>query len=238
MRFKLLTMFVGLILILASCKSEADKKADENLDPNTHRVKVEEVLQTKAYTYLRVTEDDTENWLAISQRKIETGEILYYKTGLEMKNFESKDLGRTFETIYFVDAITDKPITKPTMAMPKSPYGKKEIPRKEGISISPVKGGVSIEEVFSKRDSYEGQSIIVSGEVVKFNKQIMGRNWVHIQDGTGDEKNYDLAITTNDMVKVGDTVTFKGKVSLNKDFGAGYYYEVIIEQANLVGTIN
>jgi hypothetical protein len=61
----------------------------------------------------------------------------------------------------------------------------------------------------------------------------MNRNWVHLQDGTWDGDHYDLTVTTQDAVKPGDVVTFSGTVTLNKDFGAGYVYEVVIEDAKL-----
>ena len=71
----------------------------------------------------------------------------------------------------------------------------------------------------------------IKGQVTKFSPNIMGKNWVHIQDGTNDSGNYDLTVTTNDVVKVGDVVTFEGTIVLKKDFGAGYFYEVIMEDA-------
>jgi hypothetical protein len=61
----------------------------------------------------------------------------------------------------------------------------------------------------------------------------MNKNWVHLQDGTRDGDNWDLAITTQDIVKTGDIVVFEGVVALNKDFGAGYVYDVILEDAKL-----
>ena len=62
----------------------------------------------------------------------------------------------------------------------------------------------------------------------------MKRNWIHIQDGTGDENSYDLVVTTNDEVKVGDVITAEGKLAVDKDFGAGYFFPVIIEEAKIV----
>ena len=76
----------------------------------------------------------------------------------------------------------------------------------------------------------------IQGVVVKVNNDIMGKNWVHIQDGTSDNNNFDLTITTQDRVNKGDEVTFKGKIILNKDFGAGYSYDVIMTDATLVSS--
>jgi hypothetical protein len=76
-----------------------------------------------------------------------------------------------------------------------------------------------------------GKPIAVRGKVVKFNAQILGHNWLHLQDGTGD-----LTITTADSaapVAIGDVVVARGTLSLNKDFGGGYSYPVIVEDATL-----
>ena len=74
----------------------------------------------------------------------------------------------------------------------------------------------------------------MKGQVVKVNEEIMGKNWIHIQDGSGSAADFDLTITTVEKVKVDDVVTFEGTISLSKDFGAGYFYEVIMEDAKLV----
>jgi hypothetical protein len=84
------------------------------------------------------------------------------------------------------------------------------------------------------RQEYSGKEIEIRGVVVKVNKQIMGKNWIHIQDGTNSEGKFDLTITSQDLAEVNDEVTFKGKITLEKDFGSGYFYEVIMEEATLV----
>jgi predicted acyltransferase (DUF342 family) len=87
--------------------------------------------------------------------------------------------------------------------------------------------------VANKAD-YSSKEFEIKGAVVKVNEQVMGKNWVHIQDGTGVGGNFDLTITTQADVEVGDVVTFKGKLTLEKDFGAGYFYEVIMEDGTLM----
>lgn len=200
---------------------------------NNHKVVVEEALQAPDYTYLQVTENGEEKWLAVSKTQAKEGDVLYYASGLEMKNFESKKLKRTFPTIYFVNQISEQPIVGAQKETMVSPHGKAPITPKEDIKVSPAKDGITLEKLYSNKDQYSGKSVIVKGQVVKYNAQIMGKNWVHIQDGTKAAENYDLAITTTDVVKVGDVVTFKGTISLNKDFGAGYSYAVIMEEATL-----
>ena len=196
-----------------------------------HEVKVEDVIQTTNYTYLKVSENGAENWIAVSKQEASKGDTYYYDQALEMKNFNSKELNRTFETIYFVQALSKEPIVGnvPTPAN----QGKVAASKKEGISIAPAETGLSIADLYAKAAEYAGKTVKMKGEVVKVNNEVMGKNWVHIQDGTGSENNFDLTITTQDQVKVGDVVTFEGTIATKKDFGFGYYYDVIMEDAKL-----
>ena len=82
-------------------------------------------------------------------------------------------------------------------------------------------------------DKLNGKIIRIRGKVVKYNPEIMGRNWIHIQDGTGSTGNYDLMVTSKDQTSVGQIIIVEGKVATNKDFGAGYTYKVMIEDANV-----
>ncbi|MBN2614173.1 MAG: hypothetical protein JXR71_00635 [Bacteroidales bacterium] len=102
------------------------------------------------------------------------------------------------------------------------------------INIQPENGSITIADVYANKAKYEGKDIKVRGKVTKYNEGIMGKNWAHIQDGTSDGKNIDLTVTTQDQVHLGDVVTFEGKITLNKDFGAGYFYPVIMQDAKVV----
>ena len=197
-----------------------------------HTAVVQEVLQATSYTYVKVKEGDSDYWIAVTKRQIEPGATVSFAGGLEMNNFQSKDLQRTFETVYFVSNIDggDSSESQPSMSMPHQ--GTPE-PEKKEISIEPVEGGVTIGELFANRDSYADKTVLVKGQVTKVNRAIMDRNWVHLQDGTSDSDNFDITITTTDDVNVGDVVTFEGKITLKKDFGAGYFYELIMEEAKL-----
>ena len=62
----------------------------------------------------------------------------------------------------------------------------------------------------------------------------MGKNWIHIQDGTEFEDGFDLTVTTSGTATMGEIVTFEGKISLDKDFGYGYSYAVLMEDAKPV----
>ena len=104
---------------------------------------------------------------------------------------------------------------------------------KQNIKIETLANGKTIQQIYSDKSSLNGKIVMTKGKVVKFNKQIMKRNWIHIQDGTGDENNFDLVVTTNDEVQVGDIITAEGNLSVDKDFGAGYFFSVIIEDAKI-----
>jgi len=231
MKFNLFILLAGIIMFAASCKPKS--AADENLGPNVHKATAEEVIQTSNYTYIRISEDGRESWIAITKQDVKEGNSYYFEPGIEMNNFVSKELKRTFPSILFVDKFSDKPIiAKITMA--DSAKGKQAAVAKEGIKVEPAKGGITIVELYTNKEKYAGKTIKISGEVVKYSADIMKTNWVHIQDGTRSGESFDLTVTTNDVTKVGDVITFEGTVSLKKDFGAGYYYEVIVENAKML----
>ena len=112
--------------------------------------------------------------------------------------------------------------------------GSPDVPDLEIEGVEPVEGGTTIAELFNNRQAYGGQVIKVKGIVVKYSEAIMKKNWVHIQDGTRDQGEFDLAITTSDECALGDEVGFEGMITLDKDFGYGYSYDVIMEDAKLV----
>lgn len=101
-------------------------------------------------------------------------------------------------------------------------------------SIAKAEGGKTVAEVFAEKEQLAGQPVVIRGKVVKSNPDIMGKNWLHVRDGSGAEGTNDLTVTTAGTVPdVGDTVVVKGPVALNKDFGMGYVYDVIVEDAEV-----
>ncbi len=195
--------------------------------PEIHTVVVQEVIQATSYTYLKVKDNDAEVWVAIRKAQIQPGETISYANPMEMRNFTSKELQRTFDKIYFIGAFKKGDASSPATAAGQT----KPATDKKEISIEPAQGGISIGELFSNKDTYADKIVIIKGQVTKFSASIMRRNWVHLQDGTEADGKGDLTITTQDEAAVGDVVTFEGKITLDKDFGAGYKYEVIMEEA-------
>ena len=237
MKLALTATTVLMMFSLVSCRPQEPTAQEEQASsppPPTagaHTGTVQEVIQASAYTYLSIKEGDDVFWAAISKRDMEVGETVSFAHALEMKNFQSKDLQRTFETIYFVSQISREEGT--ATADPSagtSSHGKPTLDQL-AISIEPSEGGVSIGQLFSDRDSYADQTVRIRGQVVKVNQAIMGKNWVHLQDGTGDGQSYDLTVTTQDDATPGEIVTFEGTIVLNKDFGSGYAYDVLMEEA-------
>jgi hypothetical protein len=226
----LIILFISILMTITSCKSCGRKGAD--LPPGTHCVGVIEVIQTTNYTYLRVEEEGNEFWIAVERREAKSGDVLYYTRAAEMKNFASRELGRTFPSVFFVDDPSDTP---PVIAKGPTnqnrPAGRLPIKRKENISVETAKGGISISDLYKNPSGYNGKIVKIRGVVVKYNKEIMKKNWAHIQDGTEYSGKYDLTVTTADSVEIGNTVTFTGIINLNKDFGYGYAYDVIMEDA-------
>jgi hypothetical protein len=219
-------------LFLISCQGGSDKKVAD-LAPNAHQVKAEEVIQSSAYTYVRVSADGRDYWIAITKMDVKTGETYFWSEGAEMTNFTSKELKRTFRSIFFVQDFSAQPITlsKEMPAMPQT--GKQPVQEQKNISVTKADGGVTIAELYSKRKTFEGKNVKIRGQVVKFAGGIMNTNWVHIQDGTKDGEHFDLAVTTNDSLKVGDVAVFEGKITLDKDLGAGYFYDILLENAKV-----
>lgn len=231
----ILVVLVMMVAFTSCVKKNKVPTAQEVTQPGTHEVTVQEVVQTTGYTYLRVQENGAEKWIAVNRMEAAPGEKYYYaQEGLEMKDFNSKELKRTFETIYFVDALSKDPVAAPAHgALPNKPV-QPTLAQKEGVSVAPAVEGLTIAKLYADRQNYEGKNIKMKGQVTKINEGVMGKNWVHIQDGTNDSGNFDLTITTNDVVKMDDVVTFEGPIHLKKDFGYGYFYEVIMEDAKLV----
>ena len=221
-------LFIVLIAVSACSKKEENKPMTpmtSKAHTAAHRVTVEEVKNVSQYSYLKVKEGDKDYWMAVSKGDFKVGQVLLYNKSMEMKNFHSKELNKTFETVYFVDNI-DEQLGVGSMTQPQKP-----IIEKANISVKPASGGITIAQLYDNINSYKGKTAKVKGMVTKLNTGIMGKNWVHIQDGTSSGNDFDLTVTTSDNVNMGDVVTFEGKISADKDFGYGYSYKVMMEDA-------
>jgi hypothetical protein len=228
---KSIYLLAGLVLFFAGCESNNSSSTNTVKNPNLHEVEVVEVIQTSSYTYLLLKEENAKYWAAVSKSDIEKGKTYYYDNYMEMKDFPSKELNKTFESIYFLSDISDRPIPSVEEMTEQQHTGKVVTEVNKTISVTPIEGGITIEELYKNKNDYAEKIIIVTGQVTKINTGIMGKNWLHIQDGTSEGEYHDLTITTDDIASMGDVVIFQGKISLNKDFGYGYAYDVLMEDA-------
>jgi hypothetical protein len=115
--------------------------------------------------------------------------------------------------------------------------GSKVAVEKIDVKIEPCKDCIKISDLLANKKNYSGKTIRVTGQVTKYNAGIMGKNWIHIQDGSEFDGGFDLVITSDQPAAVGQTITFEGKIVLDKDFGYGYTYAVLMEEAKTVSTI-
>jgi hypothetical protein len=100
--------------------------------------------------------------------------------------------------------------------------------------IARAEGGQTVAEIFAAREQLAGETVLIRGKVVKVNAGIMGKNWLHVRDGSGEEGSNDLTVTTTGVLpEIGDTVLVTGALGLNRDFGMNYKYPVIIEDAEV-----
>lgn len=229
------TICIVALLVLVQCKPNDEKKTEPILkveNTNSHQVTVKEVLNATAYTYLLVAESDKEYWIAIPLTEVKVGKTYNYEGGMEMKKFESKDLKRTFESVFFVERLIDPNPPKVIETATIPPKVSTTTQLSKGITLA--NGAISVHDLFLGKDKWAGKTVILTGKVVKFMPQIMSKNWVHLQDGSSYNGFNDITINTLAKVKENEIVTLKGIVVLNKDLGSGYKYDILIEDAVLV----
>ncbi len=257
---KLHVISVVLILtMLAGCKDEARKTSgtpqaaqlmtaqpSPTLPTTAHAASgrhdgtVVEVVNTGRYTYVHVDTGDNKVWAAAPSFKVEVGDKVEVPPGAPMKDFHSKTLDRTFDLIYFVSSITRAGSKQSSSQLPKGhpsstvrDTGAPGVSKMDFSGIVKAKEGKTVAEIYNEKANLSGKEIVVRGKVVKFSSGIMGKNWIHLKDGTDAEGVKDLTITTNAKVQVGDTILARGIVVTNKDYGYGYKYDVIIEEAKI-----
>lgn len=225
MRKKLQIMLIGAMVLAAACSNPSGD--------GSVTVKVKAVEQVPNYTYLLVKAKGPEYWIAVPSTEIGIDEKITYQGGMLMEDFHSKELDRTFDKILFLDGLGG-PQEAPAMGqMPGTTQGSVKSDKLD-TRIEHGEGIIPISELYADPSAFEGKSIRVKGEVAKFNAQIMERNWIHLQDGTEFDGKYDLTVTSQQGFSVGEIVTIEGILALNRDFGYGYSYELLLEEATLV----
>lgn len=226
------TLMLLCFLVLAPFMTAA--WGGEGSAPSSARVITGRVLETQevdSYTYLRLKTKDGETWAAVSKAPIRLGAEVTIENAMVMNNFESKSLKKTFQSIVFgtlggvdKDAATTSLATAP---MPDTSAIK--VPKATGANAR------TVAEVMTMAVQLKDKPVRVRGKIVKYNPGIMGKNWLHLRDGSGApaKNTHDVLVTTTDAAKLGDVVTVTGVVRTDKDFGSGYTYKVLIDEATV-----
>ncbi|MEE9429521.1 MAG: hypothetical protein V3V16_00675 [Melioribacteraceae bacterium] len=225
-------IYISVLLMLVTAIA-CDTKKEEVLPEGTSKITAKEFINASRFTYILGDVGGKDQWIAVNQMPVEKGDIFYFADAMEMKNFESKTLDRTFESVLFVNTISRKIIdkSKSDAKIVKPKRTVREDAVKEKINITPLANGQTIQSIIENKDKLKDKTIRVKGVVTKFNSGIMGKNWLHIQDGTSSGSAIDITVTSDQEAKIDDTIILEGTVSLDKDFGSGYFYDVIIENA-------
>jgi len=244
------------------------QQAAPTQQPSALQGKILETMDASGYTYVNIETATGPVWAAMPQTKVEVGQEVALSGGMPMSNFESKTLGRTFDSIIFSGGIIpgsgDNPVPAgaaavvPTtgaggesfseamqgeasqateQSMATSGGSQAAVAQSEEVVVEKAEGenAYTVGEIFEKRTDLDKKTVLVRGKVVKVSNGIMGKNWLHLQDGTGDAatKTHDLVVTTAGTAEKGAVVVVEGVVAADRDFGSGYRYDVIIEEAEV-----
>jgi hypothetical protein len=195
-------------------------------------------IDAGSYTYVEIDINSERMWFAAPTLSLKAGDRVVAPAGMAMKDFHSETLDRTFEMVYFVDAITSADALEPVKAMPAGhpPIESATCPVPNSAcfdfsGIEKPEGAKTVAEIYEESSALTGKSVVVRGIAVKVNENIMGKNWIHLQDGTGKPGSDNLTVTTTNTVEVGSTVTAGGILAVDRDFGYGYQYAVLLEDA-------
>lgn len=257
MRTLLVLIAMGLTLVGCGANAEPSQPADATTqtmpaghpqmgtgddassDNQTLTGKVAETIDGGGYTYIRLTSDAGDSWVAVPKAAVEVGQEVTVSIQMTMTDFESTALGRTFDSLAFATMGNGSGPASPHggmagMGMGMGHGGEKPQVDLGTISVEKAEGAnaKTVAELWAERTALKDSTVVVRGKVVKFLPSIMGRNWVHLRDGSGSDESSDndITITTDSTVAVGDVVVATGIVRVDKDLGAGYSYPVILEE--------
>ncbi len=237
MKKTIFMLFIATLLVI-SCNSMAEKQQKKNNEVAGDG-KVISTVNGAGYTFMELKADKGTYWAATRETKVAVGDVVKLINPMLMKNFESKSLKRTFDEIYFADAIVVN--GKTAMKAEKevvSPHGSMGMHGGNGhmldnanfdvSKVEKAKNGVTVAEILATPDKFKDKEVVLNVMVTKFLPEIMGHNWLHLKDATS--KDVHIAAITDEKFNKGDVVLLKGKVILDKDFGHGYKYKVLLDK--------
>jgi hypothetical protein len=254
-----LSLLVFLVLSVTTARATGPDPAALPADANgDFSGTVVETMNTAGYTYVQVDTGSQKVWAATTHFAVNKGDNVTVIGGMPMAGFHSKSLNRDFDVIYFSGKIAlHLPGANVPEKAPALPPGHPALPDQASPALPPnhppvtdlaaparrvdltgikkAEGGSTVQEIIAGSARFAGQPVKVRGKVVRYNAMVMGKNWLHIQDGSGsaDKKDNDLTVTTAMPAKLGDTVLVTGNIATDRDFGAGYRYSVVLEDARI-----
>lgn len=198
--------------------------------------KVLQTMSSGGYTYIELKKKSGEKvWLAVPATEIPLGSQQTFNPGMVMPNFESKTLKRTFDSIIFTELAKPAKGKEAKDVSGKSPGSKGTISPDMKVKVKKASGknAYTVAELYKNRATLNKKKIVLRGKVVKVSSNIMGKNWIHLRDGSGSHAtaDFNLVVTSKSIPAEGEVVLVKGTLYKNKDFGGGYKYEVIVEDA-------
>lgn len=190
------------------------------------RGQVLETMDAGTYTYVKVAQDgkDAPFWAASPKVIVKEGQRIEFEEGQIMPTFSSPTLNQTFTNIHFVSEIRPEQSTPLTSASGPSPSLKPA-----DRAAAPEGEVVAIAELLNNKAAWQGMDILVRGKVVKATPNVMGKTWVHIVDAADNK----VVCTTLTTVGLGETIIVNGRVTLDSDIGAGYVFDVLLEDCKI-----
>jgi hypothetical protein len=235
LNFANMKLFLSFLFIIVSSLALAIDTSSLATQSGSIQGEVLEVNDVESYTYLRLKTKDGEQWAAIAKTQIKKGTKATIENVMVMNNFESKSLKKKFETIYFGNLAGSGSAMPSSNGMPNGHPSISKAMETQDVHVPKATGtnARTVMEIITKANELKDKPVLVRGKVVKYNPGIMGKNWIHLRDGTGSaaEVTNDVLVTSTSEVKLGDVVTAKGFVRTDKNFGSGYAYKVILEEA-------
>jgi hypothetical protein len=193
---------------------------------------VAETIYVESYVYVRLEEDDI--WLAAAPIAVAVGDRVEYRAGSQMVQFHSTSLERTFDSILFVGSLEVASRAADNHAALGDPHAAQKnvtVSAPKPGEIAPLEAGTTIGEIQIRPVELADQQVSLRARVVKVSEDILGKNWITLQDGTGDEPNNKLIATSAEIAHIGDLVTVSGVLRTDVALGSGYTYKVLLEEA-------
>lgn len=211
---------VVLMLLVSLTSIHADGKI--------HSGTIIEMLESNGYSYWRIEEGQDIYWVAVRLMPAYVGAHVSFKGQAWMTNFSSRTLSMTFPNILFAGyAVLGQESIDANLTV---------LPTINDISESEI---TPIVELHEQTNELAHKTVLVYGTVTKVTNNVMGKTWIHVQDESSSQDSSTIVITTlNDSAKMGTQVYARGVLSVDKDFGYGYFYPVIIEDAKINESIS